>query len=807
VPIKQKDLMPTQEDKDREFDEFIAILGELKASSEGITPFTLAKRMLEKGFSPSAAFVGTIMNVVPVVRGWSEIPFMPVTLPPVISEILKERQAALVCDPWAGIGAVLATAVAATNASRSFAFVHREDEFVLGSVLVSSAEWTVGDPLHLLAKLDSEIDVVASIPPFGAKPRSPLKLRTMTGDALELSDDLGSLLLTASSARLSNDGIGIFVVAATFFSSPHSVLRIFGSIGLFLQAALALPSGAFAPHTNISTYLVVVTKRATDRLFVGQLSKDTDTNLQVVTNFRERRQGPTLELGRYVTVDEFTGLDSLRIAERVKSAKQTFDAAAWHLEDLSATITLGRPNDSFTFPAADNEVFVPMIGNSSVIDSRESLTLKLQNYSQVVIDPTRSLARFVAQFLNTELGKEIRELNKSGSVIRKLNLQTLKSLIILIPDIATQRAILETEVQISSHGNLLSELQSQLMQLRRELWNRPQARASVQRQLAELSSRISGSVKEHAERSFEEWIETLPFPLASILRAWLATASDDFKTKYEHLLHFFEATAEFIGIIFLSAFSSNESLFKPHKQKLTDAMNKVNLSYSRATFGVWKVVVEYLGKQTRDLLNGSEERKICGELFADPSLSLPTILSRVELANSLTAVNKMRNDWTGHGGVVGPEVAQLRNEQLLAQLQSLRNILSDVWAGARLVHPIRGVKRKGIFENELQILMGSNSPFLSAWLPMATLLDSERIHIVSEGASFGLTLLPLVHIGSSPLSAKNAFYFFNRLDRDGARFISYHYVEKPELTGQFADALQTIRYLTGVELEGSPSRN
>ena len=214
--------MPIQEDNTRELDEFIAILGELKTSSEGTTPFTLAKRISEKGFSPSPSFVSTIMNMIPVLRGWNGIPFMPVFLPPVISELLKERQAALVCDPWAGIGALLATAVAATNASRSLAFVQRADELALGSVLVSSAEWTIGNPLHQLADLGSEIDVVASIPPFGTKSGSPLKLHTMTGDVLELSDDLGSLLLIASSVKLRSDGLGIFVVAQLFFVAAFS---------------------------------------------------------------------------------------------------------------------------------------------------------------------------------------------------------------------------------------------------------------------------------------------------------------------------------------------------------------------------------------------------------------------------------------------------------------------------------------------------------------------------------------------------------------------------------------------------------
>jgi hypothetical protein len=36
-----------------------------------------------------------------------------------------------------------------------------------------------------------------------------------------------------------------------------------------------------------------------------------------------------------------------------------------------------------------------------------------------------------------------------------------------------------------------------------------------------------------------------------------------------------------------------------------------------------------------------------------------------------------------------------------------------------------------------------------------------------------------------------------RLERDGAaRFVSYHFIDKPELTGQFNDAMEAIKLLT-----------
>ena len=80
---------------------------------------------------------------------------------------------------------------------------------------------------------------------------------------------------------------------------------------------------------------------------------------------------------------------------------------------------------------------------------------------------------------------------------------------------------------------------------------------------------------------------------------------------------------------------------------------------------------------------------------------------------------------------------------------------------------------------------------------MATWLDVERLYLCTKDSGQALKLLPLVQVGPAPKSAKNACYFFNRLERDGAtRFVSYHFIDKPEMTGQFNDATDAIKLLT-----------
>ena len=76
-------------------------------------------------------------------------------------------------------------------------------------------------------------------------------------------------------------------------------------------------------------------------------------------------------------------------------------------------------------------------------------------------------------------------------------------------------------------------------------------------------------------------------------------------------------------------------------------------------------------------------------------------------------------------------------------------------------------------------------------------LDVDHLYLLKKDSTRALKLIPLIQVDSSPQSAKNACYFFNRLEREGgARFVSYHFTDKPEMSGQFTDATDAIKLLT-----------
>lgn len=156
---------------------------------------------------------------------------------------------------------------------------------------------------------------------MGARSHPPLKVTLASGEAVELADELGNLVMVAASMRLSSSGVGLFVVTPSLFFRRQSVFHRLGELGLGMEAALALPSGTFAPYTNIRTYLVVIRPKPSTRMFVAQLSADTNTNSQVISNFRQGLEGGSLELGRLVTADTFQSIDHLRASDAMTALK------------------------------------------------------------------------------------------------------------------------------------------------------------------------------------------------------------------------------------------------------------------------------------------------------------------------------------------------------------------------------------------------------------------------------------------------------------------------------------------------------
>ena len=698
---------------------------------------------------------------------------LPTVLIAAITQLLQGRSAEVVVDPWAGIGQLAAVAKNATGATRAEALVAEQKAADLGRLFNPSLVQIVGEPLLRIRAIQDPIDVIASILPAGLPANDQSPLFGMDSQPVILRGDYAERLMIESCGKLRKGGIALFVVENAFFYRSRSAFRDLYKFGIWVHAAFALPARTFIhSHTTIPFSLIVLGRNRPGKLFVAQLTDDDESNQQAVRNFRKGKVGGELQFGRYVDHDSFEGIEKVYFEERVKKFERKIGRASVPLSHLTKRIVRGRRGHSFE--ALQNELFVPVVGNRQLaVVKLTDLDVHQDQCIQLELDSEKVSSEYLARFLNSDLGFELRSMANFGGNVLQTNFMDMFP--VFLP--ADEGSILRCQEKIENHRILLASLQNQLKEIEFDLWASLKVETDIVSRLYQVSSRIDSGDNDVA---LQHWIDTLPFPMASILRLWQSSPSNRHKDRYECLLQFFEATTEFVGIILLSAFGRDSEAFEELRTKIEATLYKQKLSLSRSSIGAWRVVVEILGAEIRDGLNGTVVKQL-GELFSDSSNDLPRALSNTALVQIFAEANRMRNDWTGHGGAVTATLAEQRHRQALELLERLRFHLSSIWKHVRLIQPIGGRDMETHYENEVRLLVGSNNQFLTDNIITGGSLASTRLYLICGEGPQTLKLEPLVRMAASPVSEMNACYFFNRYEGSNARFVTYHFSQIAEV--------------------------
>lgn len=486
-------------------------------------------------------------------------------------------------------------------------------------------------------------------------------------------------------------------------------------------------------------------------------------------------EGWSLNPGRYVVSPDVLSL--------------THDPHSPPLSELVLEMEKGTGSDQFQFSLWDNSVFV------STSDSNQPARLEAvsgpssRSLVQLRIDPEKALAMAVYNLLNSEIGRAQWARYSHGSTTPFVSLSDILRIRVSLPELGAQRKAVELAERVSTNLRHLEALRDELIAIAPDIWSLDANPISLDRRITDISSARIRDLDSYSRNQLSEWLETLPFPVASALRVWQGVGIERPQQKYEQLLKAFEATAEFLSVIALSAFSrSSES--GAYLSGAASALKSQGHTLKRASFGSWRIVLEYFGSRIRKL--GKENDNLV-ELFVDPDEKLQELLGKIELVNILGRVITMRNEWRGHDGVeVSNEIAIRRHETLLGELYQLQELMGDVWDGVDLVFANQCRPKRNTSINDLSLLTGSNSEFLSESRMLERCLDVDLLHLSWKHSDRVLTLLPLVQLGASPSSTKNACYFYSKIDSDGARFISYHYRDLPEVRFPGADISEVV---------------
>lgn len=628
-------------------------------------------------------------------------------------------------------------------------------------------EWRTDESVDALGDNNELFDTVVGLPPWGMPTKSTW---FAAGDQhVEVHDDLAPVLLLAASLHLTDNGTAVFAMPPNFLleKGEKRVVSRLDRFGLHITAVFRLVPGIFQPHTMQEGMLVVIRRHATDKLFIGEVSQDANQREALLRNFKTQKSSPVPQIGMLVARDTFKSFRQFYGKREVEdiALRSGLELVMW--DEAITKINLAGKKGFSHHPDA---VYLPALGTAPAVTALSDLTIKPKNYVQLIVNRECASAAYLAQFLNSSQGRTVREALQSGTFIPRITKASVAGARLPLPNLTTQ-----TEV-LSAHATL-TDLISRVESLNRELWSRPSRYKDVQKQLKAMQP----------ANSFENWLETLPFPIASIL--WAYQANSDVERKLEHLFFFFEALAEFLALVMLSGYAADQSLYAQESSGWIDNEPKYRNWIRKSDFGGWRILGARLANTTRRLRENKEKREILLQAFGHPSVDFLSMVTNKKLYQVLEQVNNFRNEWKGHSGVFSKKKRKEHLTLLEAQLSEIRSIMQDYWLSALVLKPGSSDYADGVYEYSVKALMGSRSQFKQVSVQTIRPMDKRNLYLLHEGQREPVELLPLIRLLASPEDEDNAVYFYNRAEKSETRWVSYHFEKESE---RFVDGDQQV---------------
>ena len=231
----------------------------------------------------------------------------------------------------------------------------------------------------------------------------------------------------------------------------------------------------------------------------------------------------------------------------------------------------------------------------------------------------------------------------------------------------------------------------------------------------------------------------------------------------------------FVSTVMLSAFHSNAEYFRENKKSWHAH------SLERSNFGDWVVRGQRLAETTRKLLGDKEQTAFCLGLYKTASTGPAEALSSKDLFVALANAKGYRNDWKGHGGIADDSEHARRLTLLEAELTRVREALGSVFENWWLIRPGKNEYSRGLYHHAGDKLLGSRQIFKEVKIQTSIVMDKNELYLIDTETRDPLQLLPFFRMLPGSPTEKNACYFYSRLQKDGIRWVSYHFEAEAEI--------------------------
>ena len=129
----------------------------------------------------------------------SSLQLVPGDLLTIMQELVAPLSPRVVCDPWAGIGAVAAAVTETFSGAKVYAITRSESEVATGKIIAPRAHWAVNDPVDFLKSMREPIDLAVSNLPFGVAEIRTADFRRRNGQIEKIRADLTGIIILSYS--------------------------------------------------------------------------------------------------------------------------------------------------------------------------------------------------------------------------------------------------------------------------------------------------------------------------------------------------------------------------------------------------------------------------------------------------------------------------------------------------------------------------------------------------------------------------------------------------------------------------------
>jgi len=291
-------------------------------------------------------------------------------------------------------------------------------------------------------------------------------------------------MVLASIEHLNPDGTYIALSEPLGLSSQKNkkVKHQLEALGFFANAVFKCPDAILSPQASITPVLMALTRKKSEQLFVAELLS-ADQAKVVVENYLISKDGENLSDGMLIEPDSFLGFNRIKIGLQIAKLETEYKTyEGYQLSDLAIEINHVRSGGAFI--ELENSIYVPKIGNSTVVDKLSAAKLKHHNYFQVVLG-NKCINEYVAAYFRSTLGRLVLGSLVTDSVIPHLNKRDLESAQVALPNIEIQKSIVTALHKLQNLQNAIVEFDS-------ELALNPTSSDSILHQLDNMTEVIGG---------------------------------------------------------------------------------------------------------------------------------------------------------------------------------------------------------------------------------------------------------------------------------------------------------------------------